>query len=95
MPERPVVRWNHDKPHRCPSCHAVAVSGRYVARWWRRYECCRCRTRFAALPCLWRLTVPAYGTCACFQNPEDPARVKRVTWVHWKLQDLRFKWLNR
>ncbi|WP_330173032.1 hypothetical protein OG875_05135 [Streptomyces sp. NBC_01498] len=43
------ARWNHDKPHRCPNCHAVAVSLERP-KWWRIYTCCRCDARFTRWP---------------------------------------------
>lgn len=49
----PVTRWNDDKPHRCPWCHAVAVDMERPSRW-RVYRCCRCRARFTRFPHLAR-----------------------------------------
>jgi hypothetical protein len=47
--ELPAARWNSDKRHRCPRCHAVAVDmGR--PRSWLVYECCRCAARFTRWP---------------------------------------------
>jgi hypothetical protein len=40
-----TVRWNDDKPHRCPSCHTIVINEARPSRW-RRYECCRCAVRF-------------------------------------------------
>lgn len=55
MPESPpVVRWNPDKPHRCPSCHAVAVD-QERPRPTRVYTCCRCGVRFTRWPRLARV----------------------------------------
>jgi len=34
-----LVRRNGNKPHRCPSCHAVVTS---ETRWWRTYSCRDC-----------------------------------------------------
>lgn len=56
-----VVRWNTDKKHRCPGCHAVAVASERP-RSTRIYTCCRCATRFARWPRLWRLLSEA-GVC--------------------------------
>lgn len=50
-----MQRWNYDKKHRCPECHAIWVYGpKYEAwaekrkpRWWRIYNCYRCGARFA------------------------------------------------
>lgn len=49
----PVTRWNDDKPHRCPWCHAVAVDLERP-RPWRVYQCYRCGARFARYPWLGR-----------------------------------------
>lgn len=46
-----VVRWNTDKKHRCPSCHAVTVDDQRPS-WRETYDCCRCGTRFARWPVL-------------------------------------------
>ena len=52
MPQlAPVIRWNTDKPHRCPDCHAVAVDMERPSKW-RVYTCCRCATRFTRWPSL-------------------------------------------
>lgn len=58
----PVLRWNTDKPHRCPDCHAVAVSIE-TPRSWRVYTCCRCATRFTRWPRLARLLPDAGIFC--------------------------------
>ncbi|MFS4103782.1 hypothetical protein [Streptomyces sp. PD-S100-1] len=64
-----VLRWNFDKPHRCPACHAIAVSiGRPKS--WRVYQCCQCRTRFTRWPRLARL-LPNAGI-ACNVHREKP-----------------------
>ncbi|MGW1998426.1 hypothetical protein [Embleya sp. NPDC001921] len=70
MTQPPVTRWNADKPHRCPDCHAIAVSG-HRASPWRVYTCCRCGTRFARRPWLARLLPDAGHTCDC---PVEPQR---------------------
>lgn len=57
-----TVRWNADKPHRCPDCHAVAI-GSGTPRWWRVYTCCRCGSRFARWPHLARLLSDAGAAC--------------------------------
>lgn len=57
-----TFRWNPDKPHRCPACHAIAVSGQ-APRSWRVYTCCRCGTRFTRWPRLARLLVDAGVSC--------------------------------
>ncbi|MEU8740536.1 hypothetical protein AB0K62_13535 [Streptomyces halstedii] len=47
----PTVRWNTDKPHRCPDCHAVAIDME-KPKSYRVYTCCRCGTRFTRWPIL-------------------------------------------
>ena len=60
QPENPL-RWNEDKKHRCPRCHAVAVDTERP-RSWRVYTCCRCAARFTRWPVLARFLRQA-GTC--------------------------------
>lgn len=63
-----AVRWNFDKPHRCPHCHAVAVSiGNHPTSWWI-YTCCRCATRFTRWPRLARL-LPSAGVMCSEHRP--------------------------
>lgn len=62
-----VVRWNFDKPHRCPACHAIAVSVERPKSW-RVYQCCQCRTRFTRWPRLARLLPNAGITCSGHQD---------------------------
>jgi hypothetical protein len=65
----PAARWNSDKPHRCPRCHAVAVSmGR--PRPWLVYQCCRCASRFTRWPALARI-LPFAGI-RCAEHREAP-----------------------
>jgi hypothetical protein len=64
-----VQRWNEDKRHRCPLCHAVAVD-MGPARSWRVYECCRCAARFTRWPWLARL-LPFAGV-RCSEHAEVP-----------------------
>ena len=59
----PVTRWNDDKPHRCPWCHAVAVDLERPRRW-RVYECCRCHARFTRFPWAARLLPFAGVRCS-------------------------------
>ena len=54
-----VARWNTDKKHRCPSCHAVTVDDRRPS-WRETYDCCRCGTRFTRWPVL-ALLLPDRG----------------------------------
>ncbi|MFD0902380.1 hypothetical protein [Actinomadura sediminis] len=44
-----VRRWNSDKPHRCPECHAIVDSDK-PPTWRAAYECCACGVRFARWP---------------------------------------------
>lgn len=71
MPKAPspsVVRWNDDKPHRCPECHAVAVDMPLPLRSVWVYTCCRCYTRFARWPHLARLLPKAGIRCTQHRN---------------------------
>lgn len=61
-----ITRWNHDKPHRCPACHAIAISGERPT-WWRVYTCCRCHVQFTRWPRLAPL-LPQVGT-RCEHRP--------------------------
>lgn len=52
--DKPMVRADTDKPHRCPSCWSVLASvwdGGSV-RWWRSYRCQCCGQKFARWPWL-------------------------------------------
>lgn len=44
-----VIEWNTDKPHRCPSCHAIANDTGERSSW-VIYDCCQCPARFARWP---------------------------------------------
>lgn len=44
-------RWNSDKAHRCPKCHAVVDDGEPSSSW-KVYICCRCAIHFARWPVL-------------------------------------------
>jgi hypothetical protein len=61
--ELEVARWNADKRHRCPRCHAVAVDLEQP-RWWRVYTCCCCGSRFTRWPSLAWLLPDAGIRCA-------------------------------
>ncbi|WP_327066813.1 hypothetical protein [Kitasatospora sp. NBC_01302] len=63
-------RWNPDKPHRCPNCHAIAISG-HKSSSWRVYTCCRCATRFTRRPWLARLLPDAGVRCGEHQTVRD------------------------
>lgn len=68
--ELPVARWNDDKPHRCPRCHAVAIdTGRL--RPWLVYSCCRCSARFARWPWLARVLPFAGIRCSEHRKASD------------------------
>lgn len=74
MPGQPaqVVRWNDDKPHRCPSCHAVAIDMERP-RPWRIYVCCTCGTWFSRWPRLGLLLPIAGVRCSThINNPVAP-----------------------
>jgi len=65
------VRWNFDKPHRCPACHAAAVDmDPHPTSWWI-YTCCRCGVRFTRWPRLaWLL--PNAGIRCTEHRTEEP-----------------------
>lgn len=46
--EAVVMRWNSDKKHRCPWCHAVTMQQPPSSL--AVYQCCRCGTRFTRWP---------------------------------------------
>jgi ribosomal protein L37AE/L43A len=63
-----VLRWNIDKNHRCPECHAVAVDmGR--PRSSRVYTCCRCGVRFTRWPRLAWLMRDVGVQCSVHRDP--------------------------
>ncbi len=64
------VKWNTDKPHRCPKCHAVAVAGGRPSSW-RAYGCCMCATDFARWPRIARFLPFVADTCDCGITYED------------------------
>lgn len=68
--DRNVRPADIDKPHRCPTCWAVAVEGEPV-RWWRVYRCCRCNSRFARWPWLAPVLPDVGIRCECRLNPEE------------------------
>jgi hypothetical protein len=61
--ELPVNRWNADKKHRCPRCHAVTIDVG-PPRSWRVYRCCRCATLFTRWPLLAWLLPDARVYCS-------------------------------
>lgn len=65
-----AIRWNVDKPHRCPACHAVVVHERRPSRW-RLYQCCRCGCRFARHPWL----APLLPLTECDSDEHAPSPV--------------------
>jgi len=66
-----TARWNFDKPHRCPDCHAIAIDLERPKPW-RIYTCCRCGTRFTRWPHLaWLL--PSAGI-RCSEHRPHTAR---------------------
>lgn len=51
MSKPAVRRWNVDKPHRCPKCHAIPEQdGKTDRSSWRVYRCCTCGTLFTRWP---------------------------------------------
>ena len=64
-----ILRWNSDKPHRCPQCHAVTVP--YKPSSWAVYECCRCHAQFTRWPRLARF-LPNHGV-VCDVHSDDRA----------------------
>jgi hypothetical protein len=58
-----TARWNDDKKHRCPDCHAVAVDMERPSSW-KVYTCCRCGTLFTRWPRLARLLPKAGVRCS-------------------------------
>lgn len=64
-----TVRWNRDKPHRCPNCHAVAVDME-KPKSWRVYTCCRCGTRFTRWPIL-AFALPHAGIRCSEHTPKE------------------------
>lgn len=66
-----AVCWNDDKPHRCPSCHAVADPDRRCK--WAVVTCCRCGVRFTRWPRIARLLPKAGVVCPEHRpTPTDP-----------------------
>ena len=54
-----VIRWNEDKPHRCPRCHTITARGSQ----WEVNTCCNCGTRFTRWPRAQRLLRHVGVTC--------------------------------
>ncbi|MGW4270833.1 hypothetical protein ACWEGQ_00345 [Streptomyces seoulensis] len=67
----PVLRWNVDKPHRCPTCHTIAIS-RERPKSWRIYTCCQCRTRFTRWPRLAPFLPNAGLACSTHRQEPQP-----------------------
>ncbi|MEU9615916.1 hypothetical protein AB0D56_30805 [Streptomyces sp. NPDC048209] len=65
-----VARWNVDKPHRCPDCHAVAVDMEKPKKW-RVYTCCRCGTQFTRWPHLVFVLPNAGIRCSEHRAPKE------------------------
>lgn len=65
----PLV-WNADKPHRCPSCHTVAIDvGR--PRRLTVYTCCRCGARFTCWPKIAALLPDSGVVCSEHREVSD------------------------
>jgi hypothetical protein len=63
-----TVRWDDDKPHRCPYCNTAPDVGPPTSL--AVYECCRCSTRYARWPRLaWLLPI---RRCADIERGECP-----------------------
>jgi hypothetical protein len=69
-PPSGIVKWNEDKPHRCPTCHSTTDSEN-VARW-RAVTCCTCHTRFARWPLLAAFLPEAGIVCDHAEPREEP-----------------------
>lgn len=66
-----VLKWNEDKRHRCPECHAVTIDTARPSRW-KVYQCCRCGTVFCAFPRLADLLPFAGVACSeCLKGGEN------------------------
>lgn len=60
-----TLKWNRDKTHRCPECHAIWTYGpKYeerdiTPRWWKTYDCYRCGAVFTGRlgPWLWQYRI--------------------------------------
>lgn len=79
-----VVKWNTDKPHRCPDCHTCVVWGE-SPRWWGVYQCCRCSTVFARFPrTLARFMPMRTGMCDC-----PDARIRAAHDLRVSLEQMR------
>jgi len=74
-PSGEVQRWNSDKPHRCPECHAVAVDLERPSRW-KVYECCMCHALFARWPLLARFLPKAGVRCSEHRVCEGCGKVR-------------------
>lgn len=80
-----IRRWNADKPHRCPECHAVAIDMERPSRW-KSYRCCRCGIRFARSPRL--AGVLPYAGVMCSVDRPGAARIEAMaalpaSWLAW------------
>ncbi|MFJ1647996.1 hypothetical protein [Streptomyces sp. NPDC088258] len=62
-----TARWNPDKPHRCPTCHAVTIDTE-KPKSWRVYTCCQCATDFTRWPIL-ALALPRVGIRCAEHRP--------------------------
>lgn len=56
-----VLRYNDDKPHRCPRCHAVADADQRCKR--EVVTCCTCGARFTRWPRFQRFLKEAGVVC--------------------------------
>lgn len=68
-----TARWNTDKRHRCPRCHAIAIDLERP-RSLKVYTCCSCDGRFTRWPWL-ALILPKVGVvCSYCRVKEVPMR---------------------
>jgi hypothetical protein len=78
-----IERWDDDKPHRCPKCHAVAVDMERPGRW-KIYACCRCGCLFSRHPCLAQAGALRLAGIMCSQHrcgaTENGMYIRRVRW---------------
>lgn len=76
LTRHPRIRpWNWDKPHRCPTCHAIHYSDDPMM-WQRVYRCCRCSTLFARWPrvALWMWAFGRQPVHQCVDHDQEEAK---------------------
>lgn len=65
-----VHKWNSDKPHRCPQCHAVAVDMPLPCHSLWVYTCCGCGILFTRWPFLAKILPSAGVRCSYHRTPD-------------------------